>query len=116
MGIMDVISIYDDIFFTSLMEEYYFNCHNKVTAIKEYGFTAETIDCKDVIEYDTLVEPNDNFIPPTEADLCIVKLNGGLGTSMGCTGPKCILKIDEENTFLDFILAENEHNDHTADK
>jgi phosphomannomutase len=60
----------------------------------------------DVIHYDSLPQPTQ--LAPD--DLCVVKLNGGLGTSMGCTGPKCILKVDDDNTFLDIILEQSKTN------
>lgn len=38
--------------------------------------------------------------------LVIGKLNGGLGTSMGCAGPKSLLKVRDEKTFLDLIIEQ----------
>ena len=38
--------------------------------------------------------------------LVIGKLNGGLGTSMGCAGPKALLKVRDEKTFLDLIVEQ----------
>jgi len=38
--------------------------------------------------------------------LVIVKLNGGLGTSMGCAGPKSLLKVRGKKTFLDLIIEQ----------
>ncbi len=38
--------------------------------------------------------------------LAIVKLNGGLGTSMGLDSPKSLLPIKEGNTFLDLIARQ----------
>ena len=35
--------------------------------------------------------------------VAILKLNGGLGTSMGCTGPKSVIKIKNNLSFLDII-------------
>ena len=35
-----------------------------------------------------------------------VKINGGLGTSMGCTGPKATIPIKGKKTFLDYILKD----------
>ncbi len=35
--------------------------------------------------------------------VAILKLNGGLGTSMGCTGPKSIINIKDNLSFLDII-------------
>ena len=38
--------------------------------------------------------------------LVIGKLNGGLGTSMGCAGPKSLLKVRGAKTFLDLIFEQ----------
>ena len=40
-----------------------------------------------------------------------IVLNGGLGTSMGLTGPKSLLKVKDDQSFLDIIMkqAENSH-------
>ena len=40
------------------------------------------------------------------AQVAVVKLNGGLGTSMGMTGPKTALAVRGELTFLDVIAAQ----------
>ncbi|CAL9687867.1 unnamed protein product [Knipowitschia caucasica] len=41
--------------------------------------------------------------------LVVVKLNGGLGTSMGCKGPKSLISVRNENTFLDLTVKQIEH-------
>uniref|UniRef100_A0A672GSN5 UTP--glucose-1-phosphate uridylyltransferase n=1 Tax=Salarias fasciatus TaxID=181472 RepID=A0A672GSN5_SALFA len=41
--------------------------------------------------------------------LAVVKLNGGLGTSMGCKGPKSLISVRNENTFLDLTVKQIEH-------
>ncbi|XP_038663682.1 UDP-glucose pyrophosphorylase 2b [Scyliorhinus canicula] len=41
--------------------------------------------------------------------LVVVKLNGGLGTSMGCKGPKSLISVRNENTFLDLTVLQIEH-------
>ena len=38
-----------------------------------------------------------------------ITLNGGLGTSMGLTGPKSLVKIKNGKTFLDIILRQSEN-------
>jgi len=38
--------------------------------------------------------------------LVVVKLNGGLGTSMGCKGPKSIIQVRNDLTFLDLTLQQ----------
>lgn len=41
--------------------------------------------------------------------LVVLKLNGGLGTSMGCTGPKSLISVRNENTFLDLTVQQIEN-------
>lgn len=38
--------------------------------------------------------------------LVVVKLNGGLGTSMGCKGPKSVIAVRNDLTFLDLTLQQ----------
>src|SRR3954467_6448455 len=50
-------------------------------------------------------------LPPTDAaelldDVVVIKLNGGLGTSMGMSGPKSLLEVKEGLTFLDVIAGQ----------
>jgi len=40
--------------------------------------------------------------------LVVIKLNGGLGTSMGCTGPKSAIQVRNELTFLDLNVQQIE--------
>lgn len=40
--------------------------------------------------------------------LVVLKLNGGLGTSMGCKGPKSIIKVKDDLTFLDLTVQQIE--------
>lgn len=48
--------------------------------------------------------------------LCVLKLNGGLGTTMGCTGPKSVIEVHSELSFLDLTVSQIEHlnNQHNA--
>jgi UTP--glucose-1-phosphate uridylyltransferase len=41
--------------------------------------------------------------------LCIIKLNGGLGTTMGCSGPKSVIEVHSEMSFLDLTVHQLEH-------
>lgn len=41
--------------------------------------------------------------------LAVVKLNGGLGTTMGCNGPKSAIEVREGLTFLDLTVLQVEH-------
>jgi len=40
--------------------------------------------------------------------LVVVKLNGGLGTSMGCHGPKSVIPVRSDLTFLDLTVQQIE--------
>uniref|UniRef100_A0AAQ6IHD9 UTP--glucose-1-phosphate uridylyltransferase n=1 Tax=Anabas testudineus TaxID=64144 RepID=A0AAQ6IHD9_ANATE len=63
------------------------------------------------------IQPYDKIaargLPDNVADslnkLVVVKLNGGLGTSMGCKGPKSLISVRNENTFLDLTVQQIEH-------
>lgn len=41
--------------------------------------------------------------------LVVVKLNGGLGTSMGCQGPKSTIPVRSDLTFLDLTVQQIKH-------
>ncbi|KAH8028732.1 hypothetical protein HPB51_018214 [Rhipicephalus microplus] len=41
--------------------------------------------------------------------LVVVKLNGGLGTSMGCKGPKSVIPVRNDLTFLDMTVQQIEY-------
>jgi UTP--glucose-1-phosphate uridylyltransferase len=52
--------------------------------------------------YEDLEEPKN----PQELlkQLIVVKLNGGLGTTMGCTSPKSLINVTKDETFFDILL------------
>ncbi|KAI5078395.1 hypothetical protein GOP47_0006066 [Adiantum capillus-veneris] len=63
-----------------------------------------------VVPYDDLAPLSDD---PSEAKslldkLAVLKLNGGLGTTMGCTGPKSVIEVRNGETFLDLIVKQIE--------
>eukprot|EP00049_Salpingoeca_infusionum_P001823 m.51267 g.51267 ORF g.51267 m.51267 type:complete len:375 (+) comp11227_c0_seq7:1075-2199(+) len=41
--------------------------------------------------------------------LAVLKLNGGLGTSMGCVGPKSAISVRDDLSFLDLCVRQIEH-------
>lgn len=41
--------------------------------------------------------------------LAVLKLNGGLGTTMGCVGPKSAIEVRDGMTFLDLTVRQIEH-------
>ncbi|XP_024977780.1 UTP--glucose-1-phosphate uridylyltransferase-like isoform X1 [Cynara cardunculus var. scolymus] len=65
---------------------------------------------KVVVPYDTLASvPEDAAQTKSLLDqLVVLKLNGGLGTTMGCTGPKSVIEVRNGLTFLDLIVIQIE--------
>ncbi|KAI9627398.1 hypothetical protein H4Q26_017395 [Puccinia striiformis f. sp. tritici PST-130] len=59
-----------------------------------------------VVSYDTLPETSDHSILDK---LAVLKLNGGLGTTMGCVGPKSAIEVRDGMTFLDLSVRQIEH-------
>eukprot|EP00731_Ephydatia_muelleri_P038258 Em0695g4a len=41
--------------------------------------------------------------------LVVLKLNGGLGTTMGCVGPKSLISVRNDKNFLDLTVMQIEH-------
>ncbi|XKL67861.1 hypothetical protein PGB90_003352 [Kerria lacca] len=62
-----------------------------------------------VIDYLSLASPSKDKIKSILNKLVVVKLNGGLGTSMGMSGPKSIVAVREELTFLDLTVQQIEN-------
>ena len=54
-------------------------------------------------------EPNHSEIKSLLEKLVVVKLNGGLGTTMGCEGPKSIIKVRDDLTFLDITVQQGRY-------
>src|SRR4051794_26048620 len=57
----------------------------------------------DVADFDELPEAADDDLLDRAV---VIKLNGGLGTSMGMTGPKSLLEVKDGRTFLDVIAEQ----------
>jgi UTP--glucose-1-phosphate uridylyltransferase len=57
-------------------------------------------------KYDELASPEDGH--GLLKKLAVMKLNGGLGTSMGCKGPKSVIEVRGDTTFLDLIVQQIE--------
>lgn len=60
----------------------------------------------EVVQYNTLKESGSTN---NLSSLSVLKLNGGLGTSMGCVGPKSVIEVRDGNTFLDLSVRQIEH-------
>ena len=59
-----------------------------------------------VVEYGDL--PNSESVEFLKK-LAVVKLNGGLGTSMGCVGPKSVIEVRDGMSFLDLSVRQIEY-------
>ena len=71
----------------------------------------ESIDEVDVIKLNTAKNEINNTDTKKSANLnkiAILKLNGGLGTSMGCSAPKSSIIVKNNYTFIDIICKQVE--------
>lgn len=64
----------------------------------------EQIDERILTNYDNLKHIDNNNL---KDKVCLIKLNGGLGTTMGCTGPKSLLKVKDDLTFMDITIQQS---------
>uniref|UniRef100_A0A0K0FC21 UTP--glucose-1-phosphate uridylyltransferase n=1 Tax=Strongyloides venezuelensis TaxID=75913 RepID=A0A0K0FC21_STRVS len=70
---------------------------------------------KSMMRYDDLKQPNFSNVKDILSKLVVIKLNGGLGTSMGCKGPKSAISVRDELTFLDLLMQQIRHLNKTYD-
>ncbi|XP_017136672.1 UTP--glucose-1-phosphate uridylyltransferase isoform X2 [Drosophila miranda] len=68
-----------------------------------------------VMNYSNLKLPKNEQIRNMLDKLVVIKLNGGLGTSMGCHGPKSVIPVRSDLTFLDLTVQQIEHLNKTYD-
>jgi len=61
-----------------------------------------------IVRYDQIPEVSASDIKGVLDKLVVIKLNGGLGTSMGCTGPKSLISLRRDMTFLDMNVQQIE--------
>ncbi|KAL7273846.1 UTP-glucose-1-phosphate uridylyltransferase [Rhizina undulata] len=59
-----------------------------------------------VVDYESLPKTEDTALL---SKLAVLKLNGGLGTSMGCVGPKSVIEVREGMSFLDLSVRQIEY-------
>ncbi|EFJ24299.1 hypothetical protein SELMODRAFT_174313 [Selaginella moellendorffii] len=105
LGTLDQISESEKKGFVSLVQRY---LSDKGEQIKWEKIQPPTN--KDVVPYEDL-EPAPSDPAATKAlldKLVVLKLNGGLGTTMGCTGPKSVIEVRDGQTFLDLIVQQLE--------
>ena len=63
-------------------------------------------DAKKLVNYKSLPIPERASLEFGLARLAVCKLNGGLGTSMGCRGAKSAIVVREEKTFIDLVAEQ----------
>ncbi|CAG0919125.1 unnamed protein product [Notodromas monacha] len=68
----------------------------------------ERVSEETIIDYGSLHSPDSSKIRDMLNKVIVVKLNGGLGTSMGCKGPKSVIPVRSELTFLDLTVQQIE--------
>ncbi|MBU3915209.1 UTP--glucose-1-phosphate uridylyltransferase [bacterium] len=61
---------------------------------------------KSILNYETLNEVKSETISLLLSELAVCRLNGGLGTSMGCVGPKSAIEVKNGQSFLDLIVEQ----------
>jgi UTP--glucose-1-phosphate uridylyltransferase len=87
--------------------------------LKLCSFWAKCSCKKQFSEWDKIRPPADDQVipyaqlPPSKDPrildkLAVLKLNGGLGTTMGCVGPKSVIEVREGMTFLDLSVRQIE--------
>ena len=59
-----------------------------------------------ILPFDKLPAADDKCMKEMLDQLVVVKLNGGLGTSMGCKGPKSVIPVRSDLTFLDLTVQQ----------
>lgn len=59
-----------------------------------------------IISYDSLEDVSPKETKSLLDELAVCRLNGGLGTTMGCVGPKSALEVKNNQSFLDLIVTQ----------
>ncbi len=87
----------------------FFNKYKKGSAkVKEWqSINSPTLE--KLPKYESLSIPQDIECKNILEQLAVCKLNGGLGTSMGCSGPKSLIKVRDNKSFLDLIFDQLTH-------
>lgn len=81
--------------FLSLSDDYFNSEWEKI----------QTPSSEQIVPYSTLSECTSTS---DLEKLAVLKLNGGLGTTMGCVGPKSAIEVRDGMTFLDLSVRQIE--------
>lgn len=66
--------------------------------------SVQSPDEKYLLPYTSLKAPDRKVTQKSLSKIAVCKLNGGLGTSMGCQMPKSTIAVREDKSFLDLIV------------
>jgi UTP--glucose-1-phosphate uridylyltransferase len=66
-------------------------------------------DSRNLLDFSSLPSPKPSHTALQLSKLVVGKLNGGMGTSMGCVGPKSLVEVRDNKSFLDLILDQIEN-------
>ncbi|KAM7534994.1 hypothetical protein Aperf_G00000099783 [Anoplocephala perfoliata] len=75
----------------------------------------QQLDENHIKSYRCIGEVKEKDIGPVLSRLVVLKLNGGLGTSMNCSGPKSLIPVRNGRTFLEISLSQIEELNGTYD-
>lgn len=82
---------------------------NNKTSTKTDLTSIQPLKENDVPHYNHLKQISSHQQADYWKRLAVIKLNGGLGTSMGCEGPKSLIKVSQTDSFLDIILKQHQY-------
>jgi len=91
------------------MQQYYDTLINRFKENNEPYLKWENIvpiGEKDITLHESLTNISSDQIKNIINKICILKLNGGLGTTMGCIGPKGLIKIKNGLSFIDITIEQ----------
>ena len=83
----------------------YNKLHSERETIGRWKFLRNPDEGK-ILQYSSLPIPDKESLADSLARLTVCKLNGGLGTSMNCQGPKSAIIVRGKKTFLDLIIEQ----------
>eukprot|EP00792_Barthelona_sp_PAP020_P005178 TRINITY_DN253_c0_g1_i1.p1 TRINITY_DN253_c0_g1~~TRINITY_DN253_c0_g1_i1.p1 ORF type:complete len:467 (+),score=148.16 TRINITY_DN253_c0_g1_i1:48-1403(+) len=68
--------------------------------------SVQALNSESYCEYNVLDSVEENELENVLSKVAIIKLNGGLGTSMGCSYPKSLITVTEGKCFLEIVLGQ----------
>src|SRR3954454_13042223 len=80
--------------------------HDQLQSAATGAIPEDTIDPLTEVPHLDDVRPDEDAVAAALGRTVVVKLNGGLGTSMGISGPKSALTVRDGLTFLDIIARQ----------